>query len=302
VFGEPMIARVIVKNTGTHDITIGPDGAIRPDLWFDVQVRGAMNDFVQGVTFDRLSQQVLLKPGQTTEQTVRVDQDRLLQLLNTRASLTLPLYYFVVTNPLSTSMNIAPGPGGQRQSFLRTIYRLGLAIDHKAFNNTLLATLGELANGSAEQKLRALQTLGWFANFVFPQAPDEADRAKGAELLGHMHKASNDPNPVVRAWAGYVMARLSVVTPEQRQSLIKELLEDPSWEARMLGVMLVQSMDPAQWKTVAGPVAEGDPEPLVREAARAVIDFADNPAATQPAATQPAEGAGAADSVTSGQP
>jgi hypothetical protein len=301
VFGEPIVTRVVLKNTGNHDITIGPDGAIRPDLWFDVQVRGAVNDFVQGVTFDRLAQQVVLKPGQWTEQTVRVDQDRLLQLLNTRASLTLPLFYFVVTNPLSTSMSIAPGPGGQRQSFFRAIHRIGVAIDRKVFNNTLLKTLGELNNGSAEQKIRALQTLAWFA-MLFTQAPEEADRAKSGEILGNMHKAMNDPNPVVRAWAGFVMARTMNVSEEQRQSLIKELLEDPSWEARMLGVLLVQSMSADQWKTVAGPLAEGDPDPLVRELARSVIDFADNPAATQPAATQPAEGAGAADTVTSGQP
>jgi tetratricopeptide (TPR) repeat protein len=302
VYGEPIIARVIIKNVGSHDITIGPDGAIRPDLWFDVQVRGAMNDFVQGVTFDRLAQQVLLKPGQTIEQTVRVDQDRLLQLLNTRASLTLPLYYFVVTNPLSTSISIAPGPGGQRQSFFRTIHRVGLAVDHKAFNNTLMTALGELNNGSVEQKLRALQTLGWFA-MLFPQAPEEADRAKGAEVLGYMHKSMNDPNPVIRAWAGLVMARLNVVNEEQRQSLIKELLEDPSWEPRLIGVLIVShTLAPDQWKTVVGPLVEGDPEPLVRELARAVIDFADNPAATQPATTQPADGDGAADTVTSGQP
>jgi tetratricopeptide (TPR) repeat protein len=300
LYGEPVVARVIVKNTGNHDITVGPDGAIRPDLWFDVQVRGALNDFVQGVTFDRFSQQVVLRPGQAMEQTVRVDQDRLLQLLNARASLTLPLFYFVVTNPLSTSISIAPGPGGQRQSFFRTVHRVGLAVDHKAFNNTVMATLGELNNGTADRKLRALQKLGWFA-IIFPQMPEEADRAKSAEVLGHMHKLTNDPNPVVRAWAGYVMARLSVVTAEQRQAVIKEMLEDPSWEARMLGTLLVQGMDPAQWKTVAGPLAEGDPDPLVREIADAVIDFADNPAATQPATTQPAEG-GAADTVTSGQP
>jgi tetratricopeptide (TPR) repeat protein len=300
LYGEPVVARVIVKNTGNHDITVGPDGAIRPDLWFDVQVRGALNDFVQGVTFDRFSQQVVLRPGQAMEQTVRVDQHRLLQLLNARASLTLPLFYFVVTNPLSTSISIAPGPGGQRQSFFRTVHRVGLAVDHKAFNNTVMATLGELNNGTADRKLRALQKLGWFA-IIFPQMPEEADRAKSAEVLGHMHKMTNDPNPVVRAWAGYVMARLSVVTAEQRQAVIKEMLEDPSWEARMLGTLLVQGMDPAQWKTVAGPLAEGDPDPLVREIADAVIDFADNPAATQPATTQPAEG-GAADTVTSGQP
>ena len=70
----------------------------------------------------------------------------------------------------------------------------------------------------------------------------------------------------------------------------------------MVGVLLVQAAEPAQWKALAGPLAEGDPEPLVRELADAVVDFADNPAATQPTSTtQPADGA-ASDQVTSGQP
>jgi tetratricopeptide (TPR) repeat protein len=300
-YGEPIIARIIVQNLGEHDITIGPDGAIRPDLWFDVQVRGAFNDFVPGVAFDRLTQQVLLKPRQAMEQTVRVDQDRLLQMMQANASATLPLYFFVVTNPIATSVNIAPGPGGQRQSFHKTIQRVGLEVGPKALQHTLMTTLGELSTGTAEQKLRALHRLGWFAT-QFSQSQDEQVKGKTAEVVGAMHRATNDPSAVVRAWAGYVMARLPVLSDEQRQSVLKGLLEDPAWEGRMIGVLLVQASDPAQWKALAGPLAEGAPEPLVREFADAVVDFADNPAATQPASTtQPADGAGS-DQVTSGQP
>ena len=298
-YGEPIITRVIVQNTGPHDITIGPDGAIRPDLWFDVQIRGAFNDFVQGVAFDRLTQRVLLKPGQTLVQTTRVDQDRLLQTMQGNASATMPLYFFVVTNPISTSVNVAPGPGGQRQSFFKTIQRVGMEVGPKALQNSVAAAQRDAANGTAEQKLTALQRLAWFAS-QFVQSPDEQTKAKAGEVLGTMFRATNDPAPVVRAWAGYLMGRL--LSGDQRQSLIKELLEDPAWEGRMIGVLLVQALEPAQWKAVAGPLAEGDPEPLVREFADAVVDFADSPAATQPASTtQPADGAGS-DQVTSGQP
>jgi hypothetical protein len=38
-YDEPALVRVTIKNTGDYDLSIGGDGALRPDLWFDVKAQ-----------------------------------------------------------------------------------------------------------------------------------------------------------------------------------------------------------------------------------------------------------------------
>jgi hypothetical protein len=288
-YGEPMIVRVTVRNTGKYDITVGPDGAIRPDLWFDVQLRGVINQQLQGVAFDRLTQQSVLKPEEQIVQTVRVDQRDLAGILAQHPAASLPLFFSVLTNPLTNPGGfIAPGPGGQRQSFFRPVNRNGMQVDPKAFQQTMREQLRQLNDGKPAERMRAMEAVAWFGVNLAQREEREAQLLAG-DALGALRRASNDPEPALRAWGGFTVAR-AAANPEARRRFIEEMLGDPSWEPRLVGAVLAaQTTDAAQWKQLLGPLAQDDPDPVVKEFAAAVVRFADNPASTQPT-TQPAEG------------
>lgn len=278
-FGEPIIARITIKNLGIHDITVGPEGAIRPDLWFDVTLRGLMQNGYSGVAFDRLTQHVVLKPQQQIVQNVRVDQGQLPAVLQQSAAVVIPVYFSVFDNPITLATGISPGPGGQRQAFTKVVNRLGVPANDKGMD----AALNELANGLPDARLRAVDRLLWFARGL-AQMADPQMRARAGQLMTQIRKTGNDPNPQVRAWTNYLFAR--ALDPDSRRKVIEEMLTDSAWESRLLGALLVQTLDAAEWKKVVAPLAQNDPEPVVKEFATAVVAFADNPAATQPT-TQP---------------
>jgi hypothetical protein len=204
-----------------------------------------------------------------------VDQSSLLGVLQGRPSVNMPLFFSVLTNPLTLQTGIAPGPGGQRQSFFRVVNRVGTPINQE----TLQKLQAHLTLGSPQEKLRAVELAAVLMR-VFGQVEDEQMQARAEEIRGHLLRTSNDSNPAVRAWTSYQIVRL--MDEENRRRYVEVMLGDPSWEPRILGLLAVQSLEPAKWVALARPLAENDPEPLVRQLAAAVMDFADNPAAGQP--------------------
>ena len=47
-YHEPMFGRVTLRNKTDYDLTIGPDGVIRPDLWFDARISGLVERPARG--------------------------------------------------------------------------------------------------------------------------------------------------------------------------------------------------------------------------------------------------------------
>ncbi len=62
-YGEPMFARVTIKNISPYDITIGPEGTLRNDLWFDAQLRGIFQQVITGAAYERLSNVLVPDPS-----------------------------------------------------------------------------------------------------------------------------------------------------------------------------------------------------------------------------------------------
>lgn len=283
-YGEPIIARVTVQNIGKYDITIGPEGAIRPDVWFDVVLRGIQQGGYLGVAFDRLTRHVVLKPRQSIVQDVRVDQGQLPAALQQSAAVAIPLFFSLFDNPLTLPTGIAPGPGGQRQQFMRPVNRSGVPFNEQS----IVLAINEVQNGLPEAKLRAIELLFWFG-MKLSQQQDPALKNRAGEILALLRRTGNDPNPRVRAWTNYLLAR--VVEPDSRRKIVEAMLEDSAWESRLLaGWIIAGTPDVAEWKRVAGPLAQNDPDPLVKEFCAALVAFADNPAATQPADQPPESG------------
>jgi tetratricopeptide (TPR) repeat protein len=281
-FGEPIIARITFSNIGPYDITIGPDAAIRPDVWIDASIRGIVQQMYPGVAYDRLTQRVVLKPRQQFSQNVRVDQGQLLSTLHNSATVSVPIFLSVFDNPIMTPGGPAPAPGGQRQPFMKVVNRQGVRFQPESIGKALK----DLAQGAGDLQMRSINLLLWFVVGI-QQIQDPNQRAMAGDILAAVRKAGNDPNPHLRSWANFML--LGILDQASRKRIVEEMLSDEVWSARLLGLSsIMQRFEPAEWKALAGPLASSDPDPIVRDFAVAIVAFADNPAATQPS-TQPSE-------------
>jgi hypothetical protein len=65
--------------------------------------------------------------------------------------------------------------------------------------------------------------------------------------------------------------------------LVERLAGDENWPARLLALYVADGTDPAQQAAVAQRLAQGDPEPVVKEYAEATLAYLKNP----PPATGP---------------
>jgi hypothetical protein len=292
-YGDPILARVTVQNISSYDITVGPEGTIRPDVWFQVQVRGLIQGGFDGIAFDRLGGKVLLKPQEKIVQNVRIDQAGLTQMMQQNAAVAMPIYISAFNNPIALPQGIpVPGPGGQRVQSTRVVNRVGVPTDQKTIGANLVA----LANGTPAEKMRAANLLWWFFVTLMRQENDQ-QKAIAFQIQNALEKAANDPDPQVRAHVSFSIAQ--IMPAEMRRKQIDRMLGDSAWESRLLALLLTQMLPADQWPIIAAPIAEGDPDEIVMRFATAVVDFADNPAATQPATTQPSGETEASEPVAS---
>jgi hypothetical protein len=286
-FGEPILTRVSISNTGTHDITVGPNGTLHSDLWIDCQVKGIVPQYFAGVAFDRLGGKLVLKPRETITQTVRVDQDGLAQALQTRPNVSFPLYFNLLTNPVTLSGGISPGPAGQRQQFTKVVERKPSPVEPR----TIQDAFQKLTNGSADVKVRTLELLATFAKVMAAQ--DDANlKAKAAEITDVIRKATSDRVAAVKAQATFMTALLSDETV--REGILKQMLAHEHPLMRMSGLSAVQGViDPQRRKEWVKPLADSDPDEIVRKFAASVLEVADlPPPTTQPAPDEAAPTAG----------
>ena len=285
-YGEAVLAQVSIKNVSPYEITIGPNGALRQDLWFDLQLKGLVQQAFQGITFDRLGQRVLLKPGESVSQIVRLDQGQITGLLQSNPAVQVPMFFSVFTNPITLQTGISPGPGGQRQQLSRVVTRAASALNSE---NAINSATAALSTESPEVKMQLADLLAGYAR-AFLQQPDDKLKAKGNDMLSAIKRsATKDALPAVRTWSSYVLGRSLAASPEQREAMVKQLLGSNEWTDRLMGVVMIQSLDHEKWKDMAGAVAKDDADETIRKLASAVADFADNPVSLKQPTTEPSE-------------
>ena len=129
-YGEPVLVRVNIQNIGKMPITVGDDGVLRSDLWFDAQFRGAMRDSLSGIAYDRIVGPLVLDPGQGTSQVVKVNQGKLRATLENNPISSMQFMISVITNPSSGGEGgeVTPGPAGQRTTMVRITECAGMPI------------------------------------------------------------------------------------------------------------------------------------------------------------------------------
>jgi hypothetical protein len=283
-FGEPVLVKVSITNTSPYDMTLGANGAIRPDLWFDCQIKGIAPQNFPGVAFERLGQRVLLKPKDTITQTARVDQGGLAAFMRSNPQIGLSLYFSVLTNPITLPQSgIAPGPGGYRAQFTGGGAGVVQRTPAPLNDQTLQAAFTQLLSGTGDSRVRNLDMLGTYVKLMRAQAGAQAQLAgKATEIADVIRKSTGDSVPAVRAQATYMTAALA--DQPVRDGIIKQMLADSAPILRVVGLAVLQdSATPEQRKEMAKPLATGDPDPIVKALAQSVIEVADLP----PPQTQP---------------
>lgn len=268
-FAEPMWATVSVTNISQHPITLGPDGALRTDLWFDVQVRGLMQTAIPGVAFERLGQRLVLRPGEQASVLVRLDQGPLVALLSGSPQLSVPLHFSVFTNPMSQGDMILPGPGGQRTQLARVVERSASPINEL----TLPGYLAQLTTGNEEQKMRTIDLLAAFVPLMRDERATEEARRRAEELVQAIDQTTADASPNVQAWAKFVMVQL--VDPQAKVPRISRMADATDWRQRLLAAQAAQGLDDETVKSVLQRLSQ-DSTPQVAAVASAILNDSPN--------------------------
>jgi hypothetical protein len=290
------MGRVVISNVTDYELTVGPDGVLRPDLWFDAKLGGLANREFPGVAYDRIARWVVI-PGKTRfDQLVRLDQGDLGQVLSSNPSASTQVLASVVTNPVATANGVAPGAAGNRAPF-KAISRAGFPLSQAAQRKRAMSAVEA---GTPAEKLRNLELMAACIRMLEgAKNLDEATRAMGTEFVNALNKSRDDAVPAVAAYATFLSARLS--SPDARGAVVERLVASENWPARLLGMIAANGTGAERELAMAQKVAQDDPEPTLRAFAAATVDYLHNPPTTQPA-TQPTTqpGAGGAGTAPAG--
>jgi tetratricopeptide (TPR) repeat protein len=265
-YGEPMFARVYIKNISPYDITIGPEGVIKNDLWFDAQLRGLVQKTVTGAAYERLSHVLVLKAGQTVTQTVRLDQGQLGQILSGNPGPALTFFGHVRTNPRG---NGGSGPGGYDVEFSPITERSGFGLTQ----NTLTALTTAVATGSPTEKIRGVELISAEVTQL-RSLPDQTDQTKAlvTGFVDTLQKSANDSTPAVATWSIFLTA---IQDPNRRPAIIKALVSEPDPSRQVLGLLLANALPTEQQKQLALNAQAASKDESVQLYAQGMIDLAE---------------------------
>jgi tetratricopeptide (TPR) repeat protein len=224
-FGEPLLATVSILNLTDSDLTIGPDGVIKPGMWFGAQVHGATDQNLGGVAYDQIAGPLVLPARQHISQVIRLDQGQLLGILNSDPTVSMEVYGTILTNPTAgASGSLVPGPAGYS-------VRFATVFDRKATppggpDSQQAAT--DLTDGTSIQKIRAIELLAKYIQLI-AASKDATDQTKQFQAVCYqsIFKARNDSSPAVSAWAEYTIGSMSA--PQARSAAMSEMTDDPDW-------------------------------------------------------------------------
>lgn len=287
-FGEPMFCNVTITNNSDFDLTVGPNGVLKPDLWFDAQLRGMVQQQLVGITYDRISQVMVLKAKSSISQIVRIDQAGLHDILTTNPTPSIQVFVSALTNPTSIGGRIEAGAAGVRVQFPRIFARTPFPINNEAERSKLVASVD---TGNPSEKFNALELLNTL--IVMMRNPDAATAAgNDAERMavvanqfnGVVQRTRTDPQTSVATWAAFLSAKIA--QGDEKRRLIANALNSGVWTARLAGLAaaaasrepLDESIPPMIQK-----LANEDADDLVKRYATAVIEAQKETATTQPA-------------------
>jgi hypothetical protein len=279
-FGEPILVRVTLHNMGEYPLTLGADGVIHADLWFEADFRGVMQQSLPAAAYDQMRHEVILKPHASVSQVVRVDQGQMLQLLSSSPFPAMQINMKVRTNP-SAASSTGLSPAGQIAQGGKYVERNSFAYSPASLQK--LATA--MQQGGPAEKIYKTDLLSAVIQ-ILAQQPGDEPKQRVAQIVELLRAAARDPSPAVATWATVTAARLS--SPQERTSLVSHLVNDPYWAARLLGMSSMGPLPISDQQKIVSSVAAHDTDPVVVAYAKAMGELLDMAAAAAAqAATQP---------------
>jgi tetratricopeptide (TPR) repeat protein len=292
-FAEPMLMSVTVQNIGKYDLSVGAQGVIRQDLWFDATLRGVVQGDFAGVAYDRLGQQLLLKPTEAITIVTRVDRGQLRNLMMANPVSAISIFFSVLTNPVQGGSKIGPGPAGFREQARSVVERAPSPIANPDQQQQALA---ELSNNDPAVRMCAVELFATYAQLLRNQQnATEAQKAAAEKLVQAIQPLTTDPSPAVRTWVRYMMVTLA--TPEKRPELIEQMLHDPQWEMRVTGLAAATILPPDQQVKLIDPIQK-DADPIVSKLAKGIVSR--TKATTRPATTGASKPSGTSTTAPAG--
>jgi hypothetical protein len=280
-YGEPLLANLTIVNMTNGDLTIGPDGVLKQDLWFNAQIKGIVEQNFVGTAFDRLSGPTVLHGRQMLTQVIRLDQGPLREFLERDPSVAYEVYGSVVTNPTQGPKGgVSVGPAGYAVQFSKVFNRAAAAPTGPAPQQAM----NDLANGTPTDKINALTLINMYVRTAMAKKDlDDATKQKILVMANMIMKAQGEPVPGISAYAGYLAGRM--IGGEPQTALIRELAQSEDWRHRA-AALLVESTPVDVQKEIIAQLST-DPEPCVRALAKARADLLDVISKLPPSATQP---------------
>jgi hypothetical protein len=276
-YGDPMLMSVTVKNAGDQDIEINPDALLKPDVWLDANTLGIERRQFQGVAFDQLGGEIVLRPRATTSQVVRLDVRDLRAALAGSVGVSTRVNGVVVSNALISTGGAFPGPGGVAANFDRTCVYIGLPVGTPAGRKQLDAML---ASPSPLDRMHAGDILAGVNRVAAQKEASPEVKKLAADLNASLTKLRGDASPAVAGWASYLSATTG--PSEQSNAVAMEMAKSGDWATRLLSLFVGGS----NANDVAAALAD-DPDAAVKAAAAATVELMQSP--TTRAASQPAQ-------------
>lgn len=279
-YGQPMFIRVILRNVGDFPITIGPDGVIPDGLWFDARTIGLLEGSFPNLCFERITEQIILRPRQQIVMIVRIDQGPLAAFLKQPQAIA-PAVGVAVTvrnHPLPRAQTAMPGPA-------RCFAELAPPLDRAPFrimdSKAIDAVVAAAAGGADAQRISAIELTALLASIIHSQAEESGLRARAEPMFDVLRKAGAETDPAVRAWALFMLAFYGGA--EQRPVIVQRMLADEAWQTRLLGLIGVAALPPERREQLLSAIAASDRENSVRQYAAAALELIRQPPATRPA-------------------
>lgn len=289
--GEPLLANVAIRNLSDFDLPVGPEGIIKPDLWFDTRVSLGEERVYPMSGYDKIVGPLVLKRRGSTSQVVRMDQGKMTEELRERPAASVNIFVTVMTNPMvRPDFRVAPGPSGMRRQFSRSLIRGGMPIFNEPQRKKLLEGLKGLPN----EKMWTLEVLAAIVQQSRGLDSEPTVQRAAPEFLEQIRLAQNDRVPQVAAFASFTLMKL--LEPEktaEKARLVSAMATSSAWEGRMAAIWAARDLPADERKKIVGPLTS-DTEELVKAAATADMKLA-AVAATRPAsqpATKPAPATG----------
>lgn len=266
--GEPMLMNVTIQNETNIDLTIGRAGLIKPVLIFDAQIRGAEGKPFLGIAQERIMGRIVLAPGESVSQVVRVDIGPLADALRLDPAMPKHVLVDAVTNAIMTPAGAMATAGGYPRTFDRMFTRSAFSLARDTARRDLFA---EMNSGTPGQKITDIDLLSAYVRQDAHPNASEAEKQAAQQYIDVIDKLRLDPAPGVKIWASYADATL-LTGPEERH-VIEEMIGSNSWESRLLALVGGRFLPLDKQKENARLLSQSDPDSLVKDFAAALLEW-----------------------------